>query len=92
MTAEVSLVLKGDSQIAGYLVPAQAILPAKDVRQGYAFVYDPETSTVRKTLVRFLGPERNMAIVSEGLSAGDIIAVAGVSFLADGMKVKLLEQ
>jgi RND family efflux transporter MFP subunit len=92
MTAEVSLVLKGDSQIAGYLVPVQAILPAKDVRQGYAFVYDPETSTVRKTLIRSLGSERNMAIVSEGLSAGDIIAVAGVSFLADGMKVKLLEQ
>jgi hypothetical protein len=32
-----------------------------------------------------------MTIVSEGLSAGDIIAVAGVSFLADGMKVKLME-
>jgi RND family efflux transporter MFP subunit len=92
MTAEASLVLKDDSQMTGYLVPVQAILPAKDARQGYAFVYDPETSTVRKTSIRTLGAEQNRVIVSEGLSAGDIIAVAGVSFLADGMKVKLMEQ
>ena len=92
MTAEVSLVLKDDSQIAGYLVPLQAILPAKEVGQGYAFVYDPKTSTVRKTPVQTLGAEQNMTIISEGLSAGDIIAVAGVSFLADGMKVKLMKQ
>ena len=91
MTAEVSLVLKDDSQMTGYLVPIQAILPAKEARQGYAFVYDPATSTVRKTQIQTLGTEQNMAIVSEGLSAGDIIAVAGVSFLADGMKVKLME-
>ena len=78
--------------MTGYLVPIQAILPAKEARQGYAFVYDPETSTVRKTPIRTLGSERNMTVVSEGLSAGDIIAVAGVSFLADGMKVKLMEQ
>jgi RND family efflux transporter MFP subunit len=91
MTAEVSLVLKDDSQIAGYRVPLQAILPAKEIGQGYAFVYDPKTSTVRKTLVQTIGGEQNMSIVSEGLSAGDIIAAAGVSFLADGMKVKLME-
>jgi RND family efflux transporter MFP subunit len=92
MTAEASLVLKDDSQMTGYRVPIQAILPAKEIRQGYAFVYDPKTSAVRKTPVRTLGAEQNMVIVSEGLSAGDIIAVAGVSFLADGMKVKLMEQ
>ncbi len=92
MTAEASLVLKDDRQITGYLVPIQAILPAKEARQGHAFVYDPETFTVRKTPIRTLGAEQNMVIVSEGLSAGDVIAVAGVSFLADGMKVKLMEQ
>ncbi len=92
MTAEASLVLKDDSQMIGYRVPIQAILPAREAEKGYAFVYDPETSTVRKTPIRILGSEQNRVIVSEGLSAGDIIAVAGVSFLADGMKVKLMEQ
>jgi RND family efflux transporter MFP subunit len=92
MTAEASLVLKDEGQMSGYLVPIQAILPAKEPRRGYAFVYDPETSTVRKKSVHTLGAEQNRVIVSKGLSAGDIIAVAGVSFLADGMKVKLMEQ
>jgi len=91
MTAEVSLVLKDDRQITGFLVPIQAILPAKEAGRGYAFVYDPETSTVRKTPIRTLDVEQKMAVVSEGLSAGDIIAVAGVSFLADGIKVKLMK-
>jgi len=92
MTAEVSLAMKEGKQIAGYLVPFQAILPAKEAGQGFAFVYDPQTTTVRKTPIKVLAAQNNLMVVSEGLSAGDIIAVAGVSFLADGMKVKLLEE
>jgi len=92
MTAEATLVLTDESRETGYVVPLQAILPAKDAKQGYAFVYDPKTSTVKKTQVRSRGGQRNMSIIEEGLSAGDIIAVGGVSFLADGMKVKIMEQ
>jgi len=92
MTAEVSLAMKEDKQAAGgYLIPFQAILPAKEAGQGYAFVYDPQTTTVRKTSIKTLVAQKNLMVVSEGLSAGDIIAIAGVSFLADGMKVKLLD-
>ena len=32
-----------------------------------------------------------MVVVSEGLSRGDLLATAGVSFLSDGMQVKLME-
>jgi RND family efflux transporter MFP subunit len=92
MTAEANLSMKDENQQPGYLVPLQAILPAPEANRGYAFVYDPETSTVKKTAVRSRGSEQKKAIVYEGLAAGDIIAVAGVSFLADGMKVKLIKQ
>ena len=92
MTAEANLSIKDENRKPGYLVPLQAILPAPEANQGYVFVYDPKTSTVKKTPVRFRGTEHKKAIVSEGLAAGDIIAVAGVSFLADGMKVKLMKQ
>jgi len=92
MTAEANLLIKDQKQQPGYLVPLQALLPAKEENQGYAFVYDPKTSTVKKTLVRSRGMENKKAIVSEGLASGDIIAVAGVSFLADGMEVKLMKQ
>jgi RND family efflux transporter MFP subunit len=92
MTAEANLSMKDENQQPGYLVPLQALLPAPEANLGYAFVYDPETSTVKKTAVRSRGTENKKAIVYEGLAAGDIIAVAGVSFLADGMKVKLMKQ
>jgi multidrug efflux system membrane fusion protein len=92
MTAEANLLLKGEIRQSGYLVPLQALLPAAEADQGYAFVYDPQTSTVKKTPVRSSGIENKNAIVSEGLKAGDVIAVAGVSFLADGMEVKLMKQ
>jgi multidrug efflux system membrane fusion protein len=92
MTAEANLFIKDANREAGYLVPLQALLPATEENQGYAFVYDPRTSTVKKTRVRSRGMENKKAIVSEGLADGDIIAVAGVSFLADGMKVKLMKQ
>jgi RND family efflux transporter MFP subunit len=91
ITAEASLMIKDQSREPGYLVPIQALLPSAEPNQGYAFVYDPQTSTVKKTPVRSRGMADKKVIIEEGLKAGDIIAVAGVSFLADGMEVKLLE-
>ena len=91
MTAEASLTIKDENREPGYLVPLQALLPSPEPNRGYAFVYDPNTSTVKKTPVHSRGMADKQVIIDEGLKAGDIIAVAGVSFLADGMEVKLLE-
>jgi RND family efflux transporter MFP subunit len=92
MTAEANLTAKAENQKPGYIVPLQALLPAPEANQGFAFVYDPQTSTVKRTAVRSRGTQHKKAIVYEGLAVGDIIAVAGVSFLADGMKVKLMKK
>ena len=92
MTAEASLIIKNENRNPGYLVPLQAILPAPEANQGFAFVYNPETSTVKKTPVRFSGTKQKKVLVEVGLAAGDIIAVAGVSFLADGLEVKLMKK
>ena len=92
MTAEASLIVKSENRKPGYLVPFQAILPAPEPNRGFAFLYDTQTSTVKKTSIRFQGAENKKALVSEGLAAGNIVVVAGVSFLSDGMKVKLMEQ
>jgi RND family efflux transporter MFP subunit len=91
MTAEANLSLKDENRKPGYLVPIQALLPSPEPDRGHAFVYDPQTSTVKKTPVHSRGIAEKRVIIDEGLKAGDIIAVAGVSFLADGMEVKLLE-
>jgi len=92
MTAEVSIILRFETQEPGYPVPLQAILPAPDKNRGYAFVYDPQTSTVKKTPVHLHSAKEKLVIVDEGLGTGDIIAIAGVSFLADGMTVKLMNK
>jgi RND family efflux transporter MFP subunit len=92
MTAEANFTVMDENLKAGYMLPLQAILPALEANQGTVFVYDSQTSMVKKTPIRFQGAEGKRVIVTEGLSAGDIIAVAGVSFLADGMKVKLMQQ
>jgi RND family efflux transporter MFP subunit len=92
MTAEAKLTIKDENRKSGYLVPIQALLPSPEPDRGYAFVYDPGTSTVKKTPVHSRGMADKRVIIDEGLEAGDIIAVAGVSFLADGLEVKLLEE
>lgn len=93
MTAEVNLVLKEDNGSSGYLVPLASVAPGSgDKDFGYVFKYDPETSVVHKTPVeRAEASTENMVALSKGLSAGDIIAMAGVSFLYDGQKVKLMK-
>jgi len=91
MSAEVSIFAESNTQRTGFLVPAQAILPDKGKAQGFVYIFDSSTSAVKRTPVYVSGSINNMALVQGGLTEGDIIAVAGVSFLADGMKVKLIK-
>ena len=92
LTAEVTILLEDDSEETAYLVPIVAVAPGDEKGRGYVFKFDPGTSTVKKTSVQARGAHDNDAVITEGVKAGDIIAVAGVSFLEDGQKVKLMEQ
>jgi hypothetical protein len=92
MTARVTLTLSGDDQKAAYLVPLSAIAQRGGTLKGDVFIYDPQTSTVKKSPIIGASVRGNDAVITEGVKAGDIIAVAGVSFLEDGQKVKLMEQ
>lgn len=92
MAAEVSVDLPLTDG-TGYLVPLTVLVPEgeKDV-QGVAsvFVYDAANSTVRKREVSVSGIRGNRLAVTGGLQPGDLVASAGVSYLTDGQKVKLL--
>jgi len=95
MTTEVSLILGGDDEAASYLVPISALAPGVDPenpKEGFIFVFDPETSAVKKTPVKADGVRDNMVVIIEGVDPGDVVAVAGISFLKDGQEVKLLSQ
>ena len=54
------------------------------------YVYDEASQTVKKTDVTIGGVRENQIIIVDGLKPGDRVASAGVSFLRDGQKVKLL--
>ncbi|MDJ0989121.1 MAG: efflux RND transporter periplasmic adaptor subunit [Desulfobacterales bacterium] len=87
ITAEVTLLLGDDEDGAAYLIPSGALLAGPNETRGFVFVFDPATSTVRKTAVTFGGVRESNVIVRQGLKTGDVIAAAGVSFMRDGQKV-----
>ncbi len=101
MAAEVSLQISvWDS--SGYLIPLSCLyfgntdeeelqtVYGEEPTKGFVYLYNPLSSTVSIQEVSLLGIRENMVIVREGLSHGDIVAGAGVSYLHDGQKVKLL--
>ncbi len=91
MTAEVSIISEESSADASYLVPLTAIAPGENSQEGFGFVfvYDPGESVVNKRPVSVRGAAGDSIAVYEGVSVGDVLAVAGVSFLTDKQKVKL---
>lgn len=55
------------------------------------FVFDPQTETVVLRDVIIGGVRESELLVIDGLEHGELVASAGVSFLRDGMRVKLLD-
>jgi multidrug efflux system membrane fusion protein len=90
MTAELALLFARDGEEAAYLVPLQSIAPGLPKAERYLYVFDPASSTVRKTIVEGTGMIGDQAIITAGIEPGDVIVVAGVPFLRDGQQVKLL--
>jgi RND family efflux transporter MFP subunit len=77
----------------GFLLPLSALAPigGKDLqRVATVFVFDEATSTVKKRQITLGGIRGNDLVVTDGLNANDLVASAGVSYLVDSEKVKLL--
>ena len=78
---------------SGFLVPLSVLAPqgGKDLLgTATVFLYDPASSTVKRHQIAVGGIRDNNLIVTSGLASGDIVASAGVSYLVDRQKVKLL--
>ena len=89
MSAEVAINVADEQMQGGFLLPASAILPDPNKALHYVFVYDNESGTVKKIPVTTSGGQDQKALITTGVNKGDIVAVAGASFLSDGMKVRL---
>lgn len=56
----------------------------------HAWLFDPATSTVKRTRIEISNVAGNEAVIGQGLKSGDVVVTAGAHQLKDGQKVKLL--
>ncbi|MEO1649401.1 MAG: efflux RND transporter periplasmic adaptor subunit [Pseudomonadota bacterium] len=99
MAVEVSLEFKVPGA-RGYLIPITAAITDRAIPEDTVpgkptplavFVFDPETSMVKRREVTMAGIRENRFLVIDGLQPGERVAIAGVSFLREDMRVKLVE-
>lgn len=84
----------------GFLLPISAAIPDIEIPEDAGptsvtslevFVFDPGSSTVRRREVMMAGIRENKFLIIDGLSSGEHVASAGVSYLREGMEVRLIE-
>ncbi len=96
MSADVNLNIALEGAEEGYLIPVSSFAfglgdaPGPGNATGQVYVFEEGSGTVQSREIRIVGIKENMVIVSEGIAAGDLVAAAGVSYLRDGQRVKLL--
>ena len=90
MTAQVFFTFE-QKETEGILIPNSAIGVGIG-EENYIYVYNPDASTLSKMTVEPFNITNNDVYVKAPLKDGDIVVTAGVSYLSDGQKVKLLEQ
>ncbi len=91
-SATAAMLFAGRGTTRGYLIPIVAVAPAADGSPdgAYVFKYSPDTGTVARVPIKAGEGRDNLIEVTDGVDLGDVIAMAGVSFLRDGQKVKPL--
>lgn len=73
-----------------FLVPASAVFSGND-NKSYVWIVDPETMQVKKVAVTVTRLSGQSIHITQGVKPGDRIVTAGVHFLHEGQKIKLLE-
>ncbi|UCG12544.1 MAG: efflux RND transporter periplasmic adaptor subunit [Deltaproteobacteria bacterium] len=95
MSVEVAFEYKATSQAGkpvekGFQIPFTAIVSGPN-DQHFVFVFDESSSTVEKRSVEGVTVRDNDVILSSGIQDGDILVTAGVAYLNDKQKVKLMQ-
>ncbi len=87
MTATVIAYFK-DTKQKYIVIPALAVLEAPG-NKSYVWVYDPSAGVVHKRFVEIGELKESCCIkITQGLNPGEIVVVAGVTKLKEGMKVR----
>jgi RND family efflux transporter MFP subunit len=73
------------------IVPVTAVFSPEATEQSYVWVIDEAAMTVARRPVEVAGLNDTGVTIAEGLQPGEWIAVAGVHYLAEGQKVRMLD-
>ncbi len=92
MTASVTADLRKyfDSAQTAY-VPLDAVVSSND-SSGQVWIVDEKSMTVKPKLVSVGAQEGNIIAVTKGLKPRDRIVIAGLPYLTEGMRVRLIPQ
>ncbi|MEM7423526.1 MAG: efflux RND transporter periplasmic adaptor subunit [Pseudomonadota bacterium] len=83
----------------GYLIPISAAIPEGQIPADATpnsvvplevYVFDEGSGVVRRRAIKMAGIRGNQFLAIEGLQPGEHVATKGVTFLREGMEVKLL--
>ncbi|MEM9047171.1 MAG: efflux RND transporter periplasmic adaptor subunit [Pseudomonadota bacterium] len=90
MSAEVIVEYDTGATGTALTVPLTAVLPSIEGDGGTVFVFDADAGVVRARAVRSVALRDNVVAIEGDIASGDVVAVAGISFLYDGMPARLL--
>ena len=88
MTATVALRI--EQETTPIVVPITAL--TEGASSPVVFVVDQNSKVVRRTSVALSGTSEDGVRIASGLRAGDMVVTAGVQFLRDGMRVRLMDE
>jgi RND family efflux transporter MFP subunit len=77
--------------LAGLEVPLSALFTSGESRDTYVWIINDQSNTVSKRKVITDRLTDHGQIVTEGLEPGELIATAGVHYLKEGQKIRILQ-
>jgi RND family efflux transporter MFP subunit len=75
-----------------FIIPIDSVFSGNDSEKNFVWKFNPVDSTVIKTEVKSEKIVSQGILIKQGLNQDDIIITAGIHFLSDGQKVKLIEK
>ncbi len=85
-------VVKPGQEKQEVIIPLSAVFSSTDSLSSHVWVYDEQSQTVTNRAVEKGSITEGGVVITDGLKEGDWIATAGVHFLTEGKKVRLLGQ
>ena len=82
-----SVELPEERREAGYRVPGTALFAPDGSTQSFVWIIDQQTKTVTRREVKTARLTNTGVLITEGLEAGEWVAVAGVHYLDEGQQV-----